>query len=315
MTRGRFSALLPVLLPALVAMLATLGPGAWRAAAAQGAAPVGSVTLLEGPAQVFRGLGRVQAAEGVKLAGGDILETTPATAFLQLETPEQVVLQVGPSTRLWLAAPAARYKTERGLYLMNGWLKLDAAQRAANAPALDLKSPQFDLPAANAVVVVRLEGDESSVFVERGNVRLAERQAGGAPVLVSLKAGDLYWRKAGGRGTVAPDQMAGFIKSMPRIFRDPPPRRLERWKDQEVAAKAGPDIAYADVEAWLKAEPAVRRPLMQRWRAKAKEGAFRAALTANLGAHPEWDPILFPEKYLPKTPPPVRSTAASAPRP
>jgi hypothetical protein len=67
-----------------------------------------------------------------------------------------------------------------------------------------------------------------------------------------------------------------------------------------VAPKAAPDFSYADVEPWLKAEPALRKPLVQRWRAKAREPAFRAALVSNLKAHPEWDPILFPEKYLPK---------------
>lgn len=315
MTRGRYSAALAPVLRMMVAMSAAAACG--QAAAQAGAAPLGTVTLLEGPAQVLRGLGRLHAAEGVRLAPGDIVETAPATAFLQLETPDKVVLQVGPATRLWLAAPGAKGKAERGLYLMSGWAKLDGAQRAANAPALDLKSPHIELPAANAVVVVNLAPEHSAVFVERGNVRLAERQAAGAPVLVSLKAGDLYWRKAGARGAVAPEQMAGFIQAMPRIFRDPPPLRLERWRDQEVAPKPAPDFAYADVEPWLKAEPPVRRPLMQRWRAKAKDGAFRAALTANLGAHPEWDPILFPEKYLPKTPPPVRreAAAASAPRP
>jgi hypothetical protein len=57
------------------------------------------------------------------------------------------------------------------------------------------------------------------------------------------------------------------------------------------------------VEHWLKAESSVRRPLMQRWRGKVREPAFRNALVANLSAHPEWDPILFPEKYKPKEPP------------
>lgn len=55
-----------------------------------------------------------------------------------------------------------------------------------------------------------------------------------------------------------------------------------------------PEFGYADVEPWLKAESAVRRMLMQRWRPKAKDNAFRTALVANLPAHPEWDPILFP---------------------
>jgi hypothetical protein len=36
---------------------------------------------------------------------------------------------------------------------------------------------------------------------------------------------------------------------------------------------------------------------------KARDPAFRSALIANLRSHPEWDPILFPEKYKPKPPP------------
>jgi hypothetical protein len=55
----------------------------------------------------------------------------------------------------------------------------------------------------------------------------------------------------------------------------------------------------------------LRRPLVQRWRSKAREPAFRAALVANLAAHPEWDPVLFPEKYI-KKPLPVRRDPVAA---
>jgi hypothetical protein len=43
---------------------------------------------------------------------------------------------------------------------------------------------------------------------------------------------------------------------------------------------------------------------MQRFIRKADDPAFRQALIANLRFHFEWDPILFPEKYKPKEPPP-----------
>jgi hypothetical protein len=51
---------------------------------------------------------------------------------------------------------------------------------------------------------------------------------------------------------------------------------------------------------------------MQRWRRNARDPAFRAALVANLASHPEWDPILFPEKYKPKDPPPRPDPSARA---
>ena len=60
----------------------------------------------------------------------------------------------------------------------------------------------------------------------------------------------------------------------------------------------------------------MRKLFVQRWRAKATEPAFRTALIANLNVHPEWDPVLYPEKYLPKPapPPPVARQEPEAPR-
>ena len=75
----------------------------------------------------------------------------------------------------------------------------------------------------------------------------------------------------------------------------------------------GAEFGYADVELWMKAELSIRRPFVQRWKAKAfKDPAFKQAIVANMSSHPEWDPILFPEKYLPKEPPPAPQAAPPA---
>jgi len=270
----------------------------------------GTITILEGDALIYRGLGRLHAAEGVRLVAGDIVETAPAT-FMQLELPDQTVAQFGSGTRVMLGA-AARGKSERWLYLLEGWAKLSAMKReAAAGPGIELRSPMLDIPASSAVVVLRVLPAEVNLFAERGEVRVSERQASGAPVVMVLKGGDFYRRKAGTRGAVNPGSMQGFVDEMPRFFRDSLPLRAERFRDQVVKPKEAPEFAYADVERWLKSEPAVRRPLMQRWRARAREPAFRSALIANFSSHPEWDPILFPEKYLPKETA-ARSPAAAA---
>jgi hypothetical protein len=39
---------------------------------------------------------------------------------------------------------------------------------------------------------------------------------------------------------------------------------------------------------------------MTRWKTKVKEPSFRQALIDNMRLHPEWDPIVFPQKYQPK---------------
>jgi hypothetical protein len=87
---------------------------------------------------------------------------------------------------------------------------------------------------------------------------------------------------------------------MPRAFRDSIPSRRARCGEREVAPKALGDFSYGEVESWLNAEPSVRRQFVHTWRAKADETAFRTLLTAQIGLHPEWGPVLFPELYAPK---------------
>jgi hypothetical protein len=282
---------------------------------AHAADPSAVVTILEGDALVYRGAARLHAAEGLRLAPGDIVETGPAT-FTQVEWPDQSMVQFGPATRVMLGTPP-KAKPERGLYLMEGWAKLAPAPSgagsaaASGAPGLNLRAPLFELPASPGVVVIRSSPAEVALFVERGEARVGERQASGPSALVPLRAGDFYRRKGTARGAVAPSPAQDFVAEVPRFFRDSIPLRLERYRDRPVQPRQAGDFSYADVERWLKAEPSVRRPLMQRWRAKAREPAFRSALVANLGAHPEWDPILFPEKYKPKEPSAPRPSIAS----
>jgi len=83
---------------------------------------------------------------------------------------------------------------------------------------------------------------------------------------------------------------------------DPLPSRMARYKEREVQPKRLDEASYAEVETWLKAPPEIRRPMVARFRPRVSDPAFRAALVTNLKFHPEWDPILIPEKYKPKEP-------------
>jgi len=271
----------------------------------------GTITILEGTALVYRGTGCVHAASGLRLTRGDIIETAPAT-FAQIELIDRSVLQMGSATRVLITAPALRQKPERGLYVLDGWVKMDGSKReAAAGPGFEIRTPLVDLPAEAAVVVMRQSASDVALFAERGAVHPGERQASGANVPVPLKGGDFYARKPGARSAVTVGASKAFVNDMPREFRDLLPPMLEKFGDRVVQAVDAPDFAYADVERWLKAEPSVRRSLMPRWRRKAREPAFRSALIANLSAHPEWDPILFPEKYLPKKPPSANASLAA----
>jgi hypothetical protein len=72
---------------------------------------------------------------------------------------------------------------------------------------------------------------------------------------------------------------------------------MARYKDRETQPKRIDEVSYGDVETWLKAPPGIRRPLVTRFEPRAADPKFRAALEANMRFHPEWDPVLFPEKY------------------
>jgi hypothetical protein len=242
----------------------------------------------------------------VRVQQGDLIDTADAT-FVQVELADQTVLGLGPKSRIMVGGPV-RLKAERTLYALGGWFKLTNARKDGNARTFEFRSPLVEIGLLPGVVVIQLKPAEAIVFAERGDLRLVERPGSTA---VGVRQGQTYRRAgAGVRGAVTPSAAPGFLAELPRAFRDSLPLRADKYRDRDIAAKPAPDFVYADVEPWLKAELPFRRQFIERWRAKARDSAFRSALIANLSAHPEWDPVLFPEKYLPKEP--VRGASAPA---
>jgi hypothetical protein len=285
-----------------------LGAALVAAGSAVAADVAGTITILEGEALITRAAGRWRAAEGVRLQLGDIVETGDG-AFVQVELVESTVLSIGPQARVMVGGPV-RLKAERTLYALGGWYKLTNARKDGNARAFEFRSPLLEISLLPGVVVMQLKSGEATLFAERGDLRLVERPAGAA---LGLRQGQTYRRAPGTtRGAVGGSPPAAFLSELPRSFRDSLPLRADKYKDREVAPKSAPDFVYADVEPWLKSESPFRRQFIERWRGKARDTEFRKALIANLSSHPEWDPVLFPEKYLPKDPAKAASAASAA---
>ena len=265
--------------------------------AAAAADPMVAVTLLEGPATLIRGVTRYALAEGVRLQSGDIVEVSDK-GLAQLEFAEGVALALGPGTRT-LAISVPRGKPAPGdFYVTQGMLKLAGVKQGAR---LRIVTPLFTLQPVEGAVVLLLEGAVGSLFVESGAVRVIEpRVSGATPAPLQVRSGEFYTGKAAQRGTVASRLSPAFIKAMPKVFLDPLPSRLARYKDRQSRPQRLHDVSYAEVETWLKAPLAIRRPMLVRFQPRAADAAFRSALVENLRFHPEWDPILFPEKYEPK---------------
>src|SRR5260221_153053 len=112
-----------------------------------------------------------------------------------------------------------------------------------------------------------------------------------------FKGGEFVVRRDGQAFSVAPHPSAEFVKAMPGYFRDDLPVFLPRVRNRNVEPRREHEATYAEVEVWLKANLPTRRGLAERFQSRVKDAQFRGKLVENLAAHPEWEPVLFPEKY------------------
>jgi hypothetical protein len=249
---------------------------------------VSVVGIVEGGATLIRQTTRYALAEGMALNEQDIIETAPG-AFVQIELPAGVLVGLGESTRLMLRPRVGKGLTAPPLYLLQGWLKTNTSG------AFGYASPSFEIATQGATTVVFAMGAQYDVFVESGSAKLTLRD--GAQTVTQLAGGDFAQRREGATPTVARRPTPEFVAKVPRQFRDSLPARGEQFAKRPVAPKALGEIAYTDVAAWLRTEPAVRLQFLPLWRARAADLTFRAGAKADLAQHPEWEPYADPEGY------------------
>lgn len=288
----------PLLRPWLAAgLLAALCCAAGTAGAAA------LVTIVDGEASLIDGARTVVAAEGLKVADETLVRTTPRTNLLRVEWPDGTVADFGPDTQAMLSPGAFGLRGGRApaVYLLRGWVKLSAMGAAASPGLL---TPRVDVQAFKGALLVAALGDETWVFAEAGSTTLSERDLKPAAP-VALKNGEVYLRNGPGKGAVSPRPGPGQIQRVPRGFRDALPLRSAVLKDKTVSSRPGPAPAYADLREWLLVEAPLRKGFTRRFAERAKDAAFRTALNENLNQHPDWEPVLFPERF---------NKPASAPR-
>jgi hypothetical protein len=288
------------------ALGALLAATAWQAAAA---APQAIVTILDGEAALIRGAQRFAIGEGMRLRGDDIVHTTPAARLTRVEFTDGSVLDLGPDTRLMIAARGPRLG-----YVAQGWAKLAAPKGGGDAA---LGSPSLGLSNLEGSAVLRVAPDHSVAYLESGQVHWQDRRDAAPAPASPLREGHAALLRGADAAQVAARPPADWLKDLPRAFADSLPQRARMFQ-AKLVEPAGPSRpAYAELAPWLHAEPAVRQGLAQRFVPLAQDKPFRAALVAEMKQHPEWDRVLFPEKYRPKPKPKpvVAVKAAPAPEP
>jgi hypothetical protein len=258
------------------------------------------VTVLDGRATLVRGITQSPAVLGMALKDGDIIESAADTALLRLEFADKSALELGPSARLWLGrppgSPASGGAAAKG-YLLLGWAKLSVGADARAATALDTPHGLLQTQ-GNSLMEARAAS--ASFFAETGDARITARRG-----VTSLAAGQ-YLSIVKADATPAPPSAAppAWLKGVPAALKDKLPPRRDRFDGKEIAVPAGATVRYADIEPWLQAESRIRSALLPRWKPLARDPRFKADVVANMKQHPEWDRVLFPEKYAP---PPVNA--------
>jgi hypothetical protein len=277
---------------------------------------VGSVTLLEGSMRVVRGTSVFQAAEGMRLRQGDILDSSDG-AFAQLEFVGGAIVALGPSTRLYIfwqggggKAENDRIKTD--LVLLSGWLK---GESSTGAGAYRYESPMLAASTANGTVVFHSDDGGCDIFVETGSAAIGEPGVdGNSGKPTAGKTGQFFSRHGGKNLVNASGPSAAFVDAMPHPFRDTLPSRLARFSGKPAEPKNQHPVSYVEIQPWLTMRPAWRRGLADRFEPRLKDPEFRKQVELHLAEHPEWDLILHPEKHPPEHAP-VAAPNSETPHP
>jgi hypothetical protein len=265
------------------------------------------VGIVEGSAVLIRQSTRFRLVEGVRLTGDDIVEAAPAS-HVQIEFSDGVMLSLADGARVMLQP---RWAQRRGpaaaprVYVLEGWVKLSVAPPGPADTAtvwLNGAPSLATAPVAKAdrpgTLVLRLTPPDYTVFVESGSFKLSDRLDGqrGSALVANLSANDFVSRQGSAKPQQAQRPSGDFVAALPPLFRDALPARAGKFADRVVLPKPLGDIGYADVSGWLRGEPGLRASMVERWRGRAVDPAFTAAVRANLALHPEWELVVFPER-------------------
>jgi hypothetical protein len=262
------------------------------------AAPVGTVTIMDGKAHVARGTAVHALAEGGTLEEGDIIELEEG-ALLQVELADGSAMSFAGAAKALMPTPASSGERLSDVLLLSGWAKFNLAS-AANLPAV--RTPLLRLISQNVSYVMQVAPDGNELFVETGElVPVFMVSRSGQPAVI--KAGEYLNVKADASATTAGRPPQPFVKAMPRPYLDKLPQRLPKLKARGVEFKRERDVSFAEVDGWIKIRPAGRPAYLAQFKPMLKDKVFLRDLEPAIKNYPEWDRIVHPEKHRSKQKP------------
>jgi hypothetical protein len=282
--------------------------GAPTASAPRQGRALAVVGIVDGPAALIRQATRYTLLEGVRLQPEDIIET-PKGSVVQLEFADGSQLAMAETGRVmlqpqWLQRRGAASPLRA--YLLQGWFKLNqpvGAHTEFSSPGWTLAPEHGDnnksTPTPGSMVFTVADTTSEGVpvltaFIEGGSFRITERSEPHRNWV--LKPDDYFALRGTERPLLLRKPAQEFLMQMPAPFRDALPSRAGRYLNQPVPPLPQGDVNYADVSPWLRGEQGMRPTLLERWRNRVIDPAFRAALQSNLTQHSEWERVLMPER-------------------
>lgn len=252
-----------------------------------------TITAVEKPIRLIRGVQTFKAGAGVVLQKGDILESGLST--IQIESGPGLMVAVAPSTKVYLVDVGPRLE----FAVIEGWLKL----RNKDVPVA-LQSNLMRSHSVSNSLVFHVDTGKNELFPEEGEISCAPfNGADKSPAEQKIKQEQYAVVHGGEPIKVLPRPAKEFLAAIPKPFRDALSSQAGKLNGKTVAPQLEYEIQYADVEAWLKTELPAKKDFVKRFKPMLKNPAFRSALAAELGQMPEWKIILHP---------PVKKSASSA---
>jgi hypothetical protein len=268
----------------------------------------GTLTLVEGRVALIRGATQYTATPGVRLGDGDMLAVDPK-GQAQIEFQDGAILNISQGARVMLTNIAPERGTSRPseIAVLSGWAKFSQKKSAKGTPYRYL-TLHAEITSDDATAVLNTGNDFTDIFIESGAARFSEiGKKSTQRTARNARGGEFITRRGEQAAALGPRPSTEFVKDMPRHLRDDLPALLDRFKNRRAEPKREHEVTYAEVEAWLKAGPSIKRNFVKRFEIRSKDSEFRRKLIENLREHPEWDKVLFPEKYEPKDPKSTKS--------
>src|SRR5258706_6153861 len=272
--------------------------GACASAFAQTA---GTLTLVDGNVELIRGATLYAATQGVRLGDGDILSIDPK-GQAQIEFQDGAILNLSQGARAMLTNIGSGARGQSEIAVLSGWAKFTQKKSGKEAQYRYL-TPRAEITAGEVTAVLNAGDGSTDIYIESGAARFSEiGRESVQRIARDAKGGGVIVRRGGQPANLGPRPPAGVVKNMSRQFSDGLPGLLDRHKNRRSEPKREHEVTYAEVEAWLKAGPSIKRNFVKRFESRSKDSEFRRKLIENLREHPEWDKGLFPEKYEQKAP-------------